>query len=77
MLRSSCYKNIATLPNVYRNTDAGNGDGKENEMPGIMVFKTLADALRAGYHVYDRTDHGYLVRTRTSAGWAMAIVTCR
>jgi hypothetical protein len=30
-------------------TDAGNGDGKENEMPGIMVFKTLADALRAGY----------------------------
>jgi hypothetical protein len=45
-------------------------------MPGIMVFKTLADALRAGYHVYDRTDHGYLVRTRTAAGWAMAIVTC-
>ncbi|HEY0394833.1 MAG TPA: hypothetical protein VGD01_10120 [Candidatus Elarobacter sp.] len=46
-------------------------------MPGIMVFKTLADALRAGYTVYDRTDHGYLVRTRTSSGWAMAIVTCR
>ena len=46
-------------------------------MPGIMVFKTLADALRAGYHVYDRTDHGYLVRTRTAAGWAMAIVSCR
>jgi len=61
----------------YTYTDAGNGDGKENEMPGIMVFKTLADALRAGYQVYDRTDHGYLVRTRTSAGWAMAIVTCR
>ena len=51
--------------------------GKENEMPGIMVFKTLADALRAGYSVYDRTDHGYLVRTRTASGWAMAIVTCR
>jgi hypothetical protein len=51
--------------------------GEENEMPGIMVFKTLADALRAGYHVYDRTDHGYLVRTRTASGWAMAIVTCR
>jgi hypothetical protein len=51
--------------------------GKENEMPGIQVFKTLADALRAGYHVYDRTEHGYLVRTRTAAGWAMAIVTCR
>ena len=47
------------------------------EMAGVMVFKTLADALRAGYHVYDRTEHGYLVRTRTSAGWAMAIVSCR
>ena len=45
-------------------------------MPGILVFKTLSDALRAGYHVYDRTDHGILVRTRTAAGWAMAIVTC-
>jgi hypothetical protein len=46
-------------------------------MAGVMVFKTLADALRAGYHVYDRTEHGYLVRTRTAAGWAMAIVSCR
>jgi len=53
------------------------GLGEENEMPGIQVFKTLADALRAGYSVYDRTEHGYLVRTRTAAGWAMAIVTCR
>jgi hypothetical protein len=58
-------------------TTPHHGAGKENEMPGIMVFKTLADALRAGYHVYDRTDHGYLVRTRTAAGWAMAIVSCR
>jgi hypothetical protein len=46
-------------------------------MAGIQVFKTLADALRAGYSVYDRTDNGYLVRTRTASGWAMAIVTCR
>jgi len=52
--------------------------GKEQiEMAGLMVFKTLADALRAGYHVFDRTEHGYFVRTRTSAGWAMAIVSCR
>jgi hypothetical protein len=50
---------------------------KENEMPGIQVFNTLADALRAGYQVYDRTEHGYLVRTRTASGWAMALVTCR
>jgi hypothetical protein len=58
-------------------TTSANGAGEENEMPGIVTFKTLADALRAGYHVYDRTDHGYLVRTRTASGWAMAIVTCR
>jgi hypothetical protein len=46
-------------------------------MAGVLVFKTLADALRAGYHVYDRTEQGYLVRTRTAAGWAMALVSCR
>jgi hypothetical protein len=46
-------------------------------MAGLVVFKTLADALRAGYQVYDRTPEGYLVRTRTQNGWAMAIVTCK
>jgi hypothetical protein len=43
-------------------------------MAGILEFKTLADALRAGFHVYDRTEQGYLVRTRTARGWAMALV---
>ncbi len=46
-------------------------------MAGLMVFKSLADALRAGYQIYDRTRDGYLVRTRTQSGWAMAIVSCR
>ena len=46
-------------------------------MPGIQVFKTLADALRAGFTVYYRTPDGYLVRMRTAHGWAMAIVTCQ
>lgn len=41
---------------------------------GLMVFKSLADALKAGYQVYDRTSDGYLVRTKTAAGWAIAIV---
>lgn len=41
---------------------------------GVLVFKTLQEALRAGYQVYDRTKEGYLVRTRTSNGWAMALV---
>jgi hypothetical protein len=43
-------------------------------MPGIVVFHSLRDALKAGYHVYDRTDDAILVRTRTRQGWAMAIV---
>jgi hypothetical protein len=46
-------------------------------MAGLTVFKSLADALRAGFQVYDRTSDGYLVRTRTSNGWAMALVTCK
>lgn len=44
-------------------------------MAGLMVFKSLADALRAGFQIYDRTTDGYLVRTRTDHGWAMALVT--
>jgi hypothetical protein len=46
-------------------------------MAGLLVFKSLADALRAGFQIYDRTQDGYLVRTRTPTGWAMAIVTCK
>ena len=41
---------------------------------GLMVFKTVADAIRAGYEIYDKTDFGYLCRTRTSNGWAMAMI---
>ena len=45
-------------------------------MAGLTVFKSLTDALRAGYMVYGKTTDGYLVRTRTSAGWAIALVQC-
>ena len=46
-------------------------------MTGLMVFTSVSEALRAGYQVYDRTADGYLVRIRTAAGWAMALVNCR
>jgi hypothetical protein len=46
-------------------------------MSGLLVFDSLSAALRAGYHVYDRSDRGYVVRTRTDAGYAMALVHCR
>lgn len=41
---------------------------------GILTFKTLAEAIRAGYSVYDRLPDGFLVRTKTDAGWALAFV---
>jgi hypothetical protein len=51
--------------------------GGYDKMAGLMVFKSLADALRAGFQIYDRTSDGYLVRTRTSNGWAIALVACK
>ena len=43
-------------------------------MPGLTVFSSVEAAMRAGYQLCDRTDYGYLVRTRTKRGWAFAIV---
>jgi hypothetical protein len=43
-------------------------------MQGLTTFPTLAQAIHAGYHVYDRTPTGYLMRTRTASGWALALV---
>jgi hypothetical protein len=45
-------------------------------MKGVVVFRSITDALRAGYQVCGRTEDGYLVRVRTTAGWAMALVVC-
>jgi hypothetical protein len=41
---------------------------------GVMVFRSLTDAIQAGYQVYDKTATGYLVRSRTSSGFVLAIV---
>ena len=43
-------------------------------MQGITTFSSLSEALHAGFQVYYLTDHGYLVRSKTSAGWVLAIV---
>lgn len=43
-------------------------------MAGLTIFKSLNEALKLGYQVYDRTAEGYLVRIRTEAGWALALV---
>jgi hypothetical protein len=39
-----------------------------------MVFRTLTEALRAGFEPYEFTPSGWFVRGRTPAGWALAIV---
>lgn len=46
-------------------------------MAGIVVFRSLAEAINAGFEVYDRSPDGYLVRLRTARGWAFAIVALR
>jgi hypothetical protein len=46
-------------------------------MRGIMTFPSLAAAVQAGYQPYDRTESGYLVRTKTQHGWALALVIQR
>lgn len=46
-------------------------------MPGIVTFPTLAEALKAGFEIYERTAAGYVVRIRTAKGWAFALVTLR
>lgn len=43
-------------------------------MGGIVVFKTLAEALRLGYQVYDRTASGYVVRIKIDGLWSLALV---
>lgn len=41
-------------------------------MQGLVVFKSLDEAIKAGYELYDRTPEIYLVRTKTAGGWALA-----
>jgi hypothetical protein len=40
----------------------------------MLVFRTLPDAVQAGFSLYDHTPTGYIVRMKTPAGWAMALV---
>ncbi|MBV8244574.1 MAG: hypothetical protein JOZ38_01495 [Candidatus Eremiobacteraeota bacterium] len=46
-------------------------------MAGIVTFGSVDTALRAGYHVYDRTNDGILVRKETPFGFALAVVWLR
>ena len=48
-----------------------------NIMTGIIRFRSLAEAIRQGYQVYDVTRTGYLLRIMTPGGWAMALCDLR
>ncbi len=41
---------------------------------GILAFTSLNQAFRAGYHLYERTEHGYIVRMRAGERWVFAAV---
>lgn len=43
-------------------------------MSGIVVFKSVREALTAGYQIYGKTEDGYLARMRTERGWALALI---
>lgn len=43
-------------------------------MSGVVVFNSVREALAAGYHIYGKTEDGYLARLRTPAGWALAVI---
>ena len=42
-------------------------------MQGIMIFKSMLEAVSSGFQYFDRTKGGFLVRKMTPAGWALAI----
>jgi hypothetical protein len=46
-------------------------------MAGIMVFETLAEAVRLGFRIYDRMPDGYVVQRQTESGLALALVVER
>jgi hypothetical protein len=43
-------------------------------MSGVVVFSSVREALSAGYHIYGKTEDGYLARMRTERGWALALI---
>lgn len=43
----------------------------------MRVFTSLAEALRQGFTVYERTATGYLMRIRTAGGFALALVVLK
>ena len=41
---------------------------------GMLVFRSIGEAQRAGFHVYDRTPTGFVARTNQNGRWATALI---
>lgn len=44
---------------------------------GMVVFRSLNEALKAGFYIYDRTRDGFVVRHHANGRWQLALVRCR
>ncbi len=43
---------------------------------GILIFRSVGEALKAGFELYERTVDGYVVRIRIDGSWQIALVRC-
>ncbi|HET9030610.1 MAG TPA: hypothetical protein VFN49_10550 [Candidatus Aquilonibacter sp.] len=41
---------------------------------GVIVFRSIGEAQRAGFYVYDRTPSGFIARTNLNGRWATALI---
>lgn len=62
---------------IRKRNDYGDDYTGGRTMAGIMVFDTLAEAVRRGFRIYDRTPDGYVVQRQTESGLALALVVER
>jgi hypothetical protein len=43
---------------------------------GMLVFRSIGEALKAGFQIYDRTPNGYIARAKIDGYWQMALIEC-
>jgi hypothetical protein len=41
---------------------------------GMRIFRSVPEALRAGFHIYDHVPKGYIARARIGNRWVMALI---
>ncbi|MFY9780848.1 MAG: hypothetical protein WAJ85_10105 [Candidatus Baltobacteraceae bacterium] len=62
-------------------TDFREREGRPTGPNGLTAFHSLSDALRAGFQIEDRIEHGYVVRRQvlgsTGPRWERAVVDLR